>query len=201
MRPVAICACLYACLAASSAFAAEPTPDVTVILDFKGLSSPQAIAEMEREASQIIRASGIELGWQRRDGSTARTYNDLVVLTFRGSCMFVPAPPVYDELGPYASTRTSNGEVQPFADVDCDRVVSSAHAAMFGGDFGKADILIGRALGRVVAHELVHMLTKSDIHAKDGVQKAELSGRQLIAKSLPLAAFDVDRLRLERRLH
>ena len=101
---------------------------------------------------------------------------------------------------PYASTRTANGEVQPFGDVDCDRVVNSVRSAMFGGDFAKADMLVGRALGRVVAHELVHMLTKSDVHGREGVQKPALSGKQLIAASLPLSAFDVDRLRLERKL-
>ena len=59
---------------------------------------------------------------------------------------------------------------------------------------------MGRALGRVVAHELVHMLTRSDDHAREGVQKAALSGRQLIAASLPLDAFDAGRLKLARKL-
>ena len=118
----------------------------------------------------------------------------------KGSCTFDPAPPVYDELGPYAVTRTANGEVQPFGEVDCDRVVNSVRTAMFGSDFTRADRLIGRALGRVVAHELVHTLTKSGQHSHDAVQKTALSGKQQIAASLPLSAFDVDRLRLERHL-
>jgi hypothetical protein len=59
-------------------------------------------------------------------------------------------------------------------------------------------MLVGRALGRVVAHELVHMLTKSGQHAHEGVQKAALSGRQLISASLPLSAMDIDRLIAER---
>jgi hypothetical protein len=61
--------------------------------------------------------------------------------------------------------------------------------------------LLGRALGRVVAHELVHMLTKSKQHGRDGVEKAALSARQLIAESLPLSIFDIDRLQQERRSH
>jgi hypothetical protein len=202
MRPVYICACLAACLALPALAAEMPSlpPDLTVILDFKGAWSPQTVQEMQREASRIIGPSGIQLGWISRGDAGQTTFNDLVVMTFKGSCTYVPAPPRYDELGPYASTRTANGEVQPFGDVDCDRVVSSVRAAMFGGDFAKADILVGRALGRVVAHELVHMLTRSDVHGQEGVQKAALSGKQLIAASLPLSAFDLDRLRLERKL-
>jgi hypothetical protein len=179
--------------------ASSSNSDVTVIVDLKGPYSQTAIAEMQREASQIIRTSGLQLDWRRRSDASTAVFNDLVVMTFKGSCTFDPAPPIYDELGPYAITRTANGEVQPFGEVDCDRVVNSVRGAMFGNDFARGEMLIGRALGRVVAHELVHMLTKSGQHAHEGVQKAALSGRQLIAASLPLSAFDVERLRADRR--
>jgi len=65
---------------------------------------------------------------------------------------------------------------------------------MFGSDFARADLLVGRALGRVVVHEIVHMLTKSADHGRDGVFRESLSGRQLISTTLPLSAMDVDRL-------
>jgi hypothetical protein len=202
MRPVYVCACLLAgflpAIAASIAPSGPVEPDVTVVLDFKGSFTPLTIQEMQREASRIIGASGIELGWTRRDQATHSSFNNLVLLTFKGSCNYFPAPPAY-ELGPYASTRTADGAVQPFGDVDCDRVVNSVRTAMYGADFSRADILVGRALGRVVAHELVHMLTKSREHASEGVLKTSLSGRQLIAASLSLSAFDIDRLRLCRK--
>jgi hypothetical protein len=38
------------------------------------------------------------------------------------------------------------------------------------------------------------MLTHSAEHGRDGVFEAALSGKQLIAPSLPLSAMDVDRL-------
>ncbi len=201
MRPVAICACLLLSVAPLLFAAPKPvtvSPDVTVIIDLKGPYSQTALKEMQAEANRIIGTSGVHLDWQRREDVNHAVFNDLVVMTFKGSCTFDPAPPLYDELGPYAITRTANGEVQPFGEVDCDRVVHSVRNAMFGSDFARGEMLIGRALGRVVAHELVHMLTKSGMHAHDGVQKAALSGRQLIAQSLPLSAMDVERLRAER---
>jgi hypothetical protein len=118
-------------------------------------------------------------------------------MTFKGVCEYVPAPPRYDELGPYATTKTSDGRVLPFGEVDCDRVVNSARMAMSGGDYDRANLLVGRALGRVVAHELVHMLTKSAAHGKEGVERPALSGRQLIGAFLPLSAVDTNRLKLE----
>jgi len=202
MRPVYYCAFWLASLASTSGAApiVSSPSDVTVIVDIKGTYSPISFSEMRREATQIIEASGVRLGWRLRSESANVTFNDLVVLTFNGSCSFDPAPPLYDELGPLAFTRTANGEVQPFGEVNCDRVVNSVRSAMFASDYAKADLLLGRALGRVVAHELVHMLTKSGRHAREGVQKAALSGRQLIAASLPLDAMDVERLIEERRV-
>jgi hypothetical protein len=202
MRHVKICACLVVAAALPAAAITPSTgADVTVIVNFKGSYSAPAIKEMQREASEIIKTSGISLDWRLRSEAADLTFNDLVVVTFKGTCVFNPMPMIVDELGPYAFTRTSGGEVQPFGEVDCDHVVSSLHGAMSGGDYAKADLLLGRALGRVVAHELVHMLTKSRQHGKEGVEKAALSARQLIAETLPLSAMDVDRLQQEHHTH
>ncbi len=46
-------------------------------------------------------------------------------------------------------------------------------------------MLFGRALGRVVAHEFIHMLRNSKNHDREGVEKASLSGVDLIAPDLP----------------
>jgi hypothetical protein len=210
MRPVYFCALFIASLPGTMAggsmdvppsnttFSHPATPDVTVVLDIKGSFPPGALRQMQSEAENIIGAAGIELGWRMRDDVSGGTFHDLVVLTFKGACVLDPIPFLHDELGPYAFTRVSNGEVQPFGVVDCARVVNSVKGAMFGNDYSKSDLLMGRALGRVVAHELVHMLTKSGRHAPEGVYKASLSGKQLISASLPLTALDIDRLRRER---
>jgi hypothetical protein len=149
---------------------------------------------MERESGDILKATGLKLDWRLRDQTAGQTYPDLVVMTFNGSCKFSQTPRVYDELGPLASTKTTDHVIQSFGEVDCDHVISAARSAMFGRDFAQADMLVGRALGRVVVHEIVHMLTNSAKHGHDGVFEAALSGRQLIAPSLPLSAMDVDRL-------
>ena len=114
-------------------------------------------------------------------------------MTFNGSCKFGPAPRAFDEVGPLASTLTTDHRIQSFGQVDCDHVIGTARSAMLG-DFAHADLLVGRALGRVVTHEIVHMLTQSAEHGNDGVFESALSGRQLIAPTLPLSAMDVDRL-------
>jgi hypothetical protein len=93
-----------------------------------------------------------------------------------------------------AFTYSTDGVVQPFSAVACDKVTSAIRPAMSGGDFAKADVLLGRALGRVLAHEVVHMLSKSGEHGRDGVAKTSLSGSQLIAPKLQLGAADLERM-------
>jgi hypothetical protein len=196
-----ICVCLIAGLAVPlGAGVDRVSPSVlTVILDFKGPHSRTSLNEMKRESGQILRSSGVQLDWRMLGEDPFASYSDLVVMTFKGACEYEPAAPLYDELGPLAMTHTANGEVQPFGEVNCDRVVNSARNAMSGTDYSRADLLIGRAMGRVLVHELVHMLTKSGQHGTEGVEKPSLSGKQLIAASLPLSAFDIDRLKQERR--
>ena len=202
MRPVLICALLTVCLVfALAATASHPIPSgLTVILDFRGAHSDSSIREMELESSTILERTGLKLDWRLRNEASKDSYPDLVVMTFKGSCQFDQMPRVYDELGPLASTKTTDHVIQSFGQVDCDHVVQSARSAMWGGDFAHADMLVGRALGRVVTHELVHMLTHSATHGREGVFEEALSGKQLIEAKLPLSALDVDRLNVEHPL-
>jgi hypothetical protein len=154
---------------------------------------------MKRESGLILSSSGVRLDWRVLGEDPSDSYNDLVVMTFKGVCKYESAAPASDELGPLAMTHSVDGEIQPFGEVDCNRVVNSARNAMSSSDYARGDLLVGRAMGRVVAHELVHMLTKSGQHGSEGVEKPALSGKQLIGGYLPLSAFDIDRLKQELR--
>ncbi len=179
----------------------KPPSELTVILNFKGAHSGASVSEMEREAGLIMKSSGIQIEW-RLPGDPALQFDNLVVMSFRGSCVFGVPTRRYFEPGPYASTKITDGEVQPFGDVDCDRVVAATGDAMAEDtDYSRGEQLVGRALGRVVAHELVHMLTRSNRHGSEGVAKASLSGRELIGESLTLSMADIERVRKELREH
>jgi len=196
MRPVLIYPLLAVCLVFATAATATShlASGLTVILDFRGAHSDSSIREMERESGSILKTTGLKLDWRLRDDAPKSAYPNLVVMTFNGNCKFLPAPRGYDEFGPLAFTETTDHVIQSFGQVDCDHVVEAARSAMFGADYAHAELLVGRALGRVVVHEIVHMLTRSAEHGRDGVFEAALSGRQLIAPSLPLSAVDADRL-------
>jgi hypothetical protein len=55
-------------------------------------------------------------------------------------------------------------------------------------------MLVGRVLGRVVAHELLHILTRSVQHGREGVNKSSFTVKELTGPSLRLGPEDADRL-------
>jgi hypothetical protein len=182
------------------ALAATPVraEKLTVVLDFTGPRSVRSVQEMKNELQAILQGTGLELDWRSPKEAAQAAVDNLVVVQFNGTCILEPLPYLYDERGPLAFTHTSAGEPLPFSEVACDTVTASMRSAMVGGDYKKADLLLGRALGRVVAHELVHMLTRSSDHSQAGIQKKALSGSELIADHLQLNEQDLLRLQQNR---
>jgi hypothetical protein len=188
MRLVWICA--FAWLAVPSAFG----EGITIVLDFQGPRSEQSVAEMKREFAGIMKDTAVRFDFRSRSQASQELFSDLVLVRFKGKCVLDPVGYLYDERGPMAFTYSTDGAVQPFSEVACDKVTSAVRSAMSGGDFANADLLLGRALGRVLAHEVVHMLSKSGAHGHTGVARTALSGSQLIAPELRLEPEDVERL-------
>jgi len=177
--------------------AATKPSDLTVVLDFKGPHSQKSVDAMKQETQDILKSAGLRLDFKSREEAASASAADLVFVRFNGDCELPPAP-LYDELGeigPLASTYETDGQIQPFSEVSCDRVGAFVRSGLHGGDFKKGDLLIGKALGRVVAHELVHMLTKQAKHSREGVFEPALTVQQLIAGELPLSPGDLERLR------
>jgi hypothetical protein len=194
MRHV-ICALSMAALALL-ALAASPVRSsaLTIVLEFQGPHSDRSIDAMKYELETLMKGSGLTLDWRMRDQKREESSGNLVVVRFKGKCVLEPVPYLYDERGPLAFTYSTDGEVQPFSEVACDRVVAAARSAMSGEDFARADLLLGRALGRVVAHELVHILSKSGAHGREGVARPALSGLRLIAPEMHLSPADLERI-------
>ncbi len=168
--------------------------DITVVVDFDGPHSDRSVQQMKRETEAIFKTAGVHLDWRARSEVGRNSYENLVMVHFKGKCVLEPVPMLYDERGPFAFAYNSDGDVLPFSEVECGHLTASVHSAMWGDDYGRPDYLLGRALGRVLAHELVHILTKSATHGDDGVTQATFSGRELIGAPLRLSRTDVERL-------
>jgi hypothetical protein len=179
---------LWLCLRAGAA-------ELTVVLDFDASHSGRAVQQMKLETEDIFKNTGIHFNWRDREELGSSLPDELVVIRFKGNCTLDPLSATEEQRASLAFAHNSDGEVLSFSEVECGRVAASVQSAMFGDDFARPDYLMGRALGRVVAHELVHILTRSAAHGEEGVTQAAFTGRDLIGAPLRLSRSEVERLR------
>jgi hypothetical protein len=190
MRPV--CAILLAIFCTP----VKAAPAVTLVLQFDDAYSAKSLKAMKREVASIVGESGIRVDWRLlADVGSSESFESVVVVRFRGACLMQPVPYLMDERGYYAFTHVSDGDVLPFSEVECDKVASAIGPAMSKSQWHDRDSVLGRALGRVLAHELYHMLAKSQHHAGEGVTRSKLTAAQLIADRLTMTPADLESLR------
>src|SRR5262249_13086397 len=87
-----------------------------------------------------------------------------------------------------ADTSISNGHVLPFFRVDCPRLIR-----MLGSQLEPS--VLGRALARVIAHEIYHIVARTTDHQQNGVAKAVFSLRDLTAARFELDAWSLELMR------
>jgi hypothetical protein len=121
-------------------------------------------------------------------------FGDLVVVRLRGECKLDARPLRRLEPGPLAFAHTSDGQVLPFMEVLCERIKATIRPVMWGEQFRRADELLGRAIARVMAHELYHIIGQTCEHGNDGIARHALSGTQLIMDTLEFHPEEVQKI-------
>ena len=91
-------------------------------------------------------------------------------------------------------THTVDGEVLPFSDIQCDAARRFLERDMRALPAAEQDEVLGRALGRVVAHELYHILLKTRTHARTGLGRPVLSCADLMTTRHAFGAAEPQRL-------
>jgi hypothetical protein len=164
--------------------AGEPVRVGVVVLDDGGRVTATAQAGMRVEASRILGAGGFGLEWRSAEGiAPGETFNRLIIVRFaEGGADGVALGGAEGALG---STQISDGRILPFVSIDAERVRTALQRSRL---WWKTDEQLGRALGRVLAHELYHALSGSQQHDDEGVAKAALSADELAGRSLHLGA-------------
>jgi hypothetical protein len=163
------------------ALAAWPQGITTVLLKFDTPPSEASVFAMKREAQALLSRSVLD--WRTLASVTSQdSFERVVIVHFKGVCettrLDVPAG---ERTGPLALTYGSDGRLLPFSDVECGKLRRTLRAADMRLPAHERELVFGRALGRVVAHELHHILTRTPSHSNSGITKAWVTPRQLIA--------------------
>jgi hypothetical protein len=168
---------------AAPLLARQPSTPLTAVVLPDGQYSKLAVREMGREAAHILKQSGITL--RLHVGSTTQSVSGfLVVVKLIGRCdmdgpLAAPLAP-----GPLGWSHEVNGAVLPFSDLACDKLRGAVQSAIANGNPVGGNVLLGKAMGRVLAHELYHVVADTSQHGQEGVAQAALTPRQLTSGSL-----------------
>jgi hypothetical protein len=160
--------------------------EVAVYLKATAEQQAAIVNQFKREAQTLLRPAGVKLVWRDwQDASRHEDFQAVVVAQFAGVCS--PArdheEPVAARPAPLAETPVQDGVILPFTRVDCGAVRRLTSTLMSGEPGARRTYLYGRALGRVLAHELYHILGQTKLHADKGIAKPAFHARELLSES------------------
>jgi hypothetical protein len=165
-------------------------------------SPPAALfTEMQAELGRILAPADLHVAWRTIDAPrSGEDFRGIAVLRFHGSCSFgqdsagsgYATNPAGKSL---ASTDLTGGHVLPFGAVDCDQLRRFIAPAVKSLSVENKNAALGRAMARVGAHEIYHILTGSGTHASQGIARASHSRAELIAPTFAFAKMETNWLR------
>jgi hypothetical protein len=156
---------------------------ITLYSDFKATPPPAVLSALEDEIHVIMEPIGLQFEWRMLNAARGNEVSvELAVITFRGRCDVADMVPVERHPGALGWTHMSDGVILPFSDVDCDSIRGFLQADLLRMKAGDRDEAYGRAVGRVLAHELYHIFANTEKHGTSGVAKATYSVHELLSR-------------------
>jgi hypothetical protein len=172
------------CVSIASGSELEVCNDVVVYLKPADGLSAAAIAETKFELAFLLRAIGTRVIWWDAEKSQSGTDQTLIVADFTGTCALTASPyppPDFSSLPPLAHAPVANGQVLPFAYVDCATLNQLIGPVLARQAIDPREYMYGRAIGRLLAHEIHHILAQTGEHAAAGIAKQSFSANDLLA--------------------
>ena len=172
-------------LAAAPLFGGQPGAALAPIVLYTQFQqdAPEAVVEsLQAEVRSIMAPIGLVFRWRDLTASDGRQVSvELAVINFKGRCDVAGLLPHSSNPGPLGWTHISNGTILPFADVDCSAVRAFVQKELLLARLEDRAQFFGRALGRVLAHELYHIFANTTRHGSDGVGRGFYSVQDLLS--------------------
>ena len=167
------------CLIAGSLFAGSSDADLVVHLKIAVNQPAAPLDHMKRELSVLMKTAGYRVQWGDESNSSF-----LAVVELNGVC----ALPAGNAVAPavsgasLATTNVTDGQVLPFSTVNCAALTHSLAPVLLKDTGAQRDFFYGRAMARVVAHELYHILMRTTEHARSGIARSCFSTDDLVTE-------------------
>ena len=143
---------------------------ISLYVHFDHDAAPEVVLAIEGELKAIMAPIGLSFVWRdlaSADGST--TSVELAVISFKGSCSLEGISQRNFNPGRLGWTHVSDGVILPFADVNCSAVREFTQRELLAVRPADRIQVYGKAVGRVLAHELYHIFANTRHHGSEGV--------------------------------
>ena len=158
-----------------------------LVASFAESPPPLVLRQLQRELDAVLEPGALEVRFSSGNTADLRKGErcEAVVIQLWGGCRpgsggVAPKP------GSLAWTYSSDDKILPLVNVDCDRTRALLSPELAGQPNHLREVYFGRALGRILAHELWHVLGNQAGHEADGLARAELSVADLLRRKLRL---------------
>jgi hypothetical protein len=155
---------------------------------------------LQEEVDVVMAPMGTEFEWRSlKSVSGGEVSAQLAVVKFLGRCDAAGASiPRAMKPGALGWTHVSDGTILPFSDIDCDGIRQFLEIGLLSVNAKDRAEAYGRAIGRVLAHELYHIFANTAYHGSTGVGKAVYSVRDLLSPDFRFQEHESDILRANR---
>ena len=165
--------------AASEPKIVAPAP-IVLYMQFE-VTPPQEVLEaFQSETETIMEPIGIRLEWRALNATRAEEVaTELAVVTVKGRCDLAGMGLRSKIEGALGFTHMSDGQILPFAELSCDKLRNFVQGELLTLSADEREPAFGRALGRVLAHELYHIFANTTKHGS-GISKESYTVHDLM---------------------
>lgn len=178
-----------------------PSAPITLYTSFRYQPPPAVAAAIQEEVEAIMAPIGLRFEWRDLGAERGNEVSaELAVITFQGKCDPAIGVGPIRVSGALGWTHVSDGAILPFTEVACDRVREFVYRSLLMVPRDEREAAYGRALGRVLAHELYHIFGNTTRHASEGVAKESYTVQDLLTEEFQFEAKETRILRSGRAL-
>ena len=189
-----VVACLA--LAVLPAFSGSREAPVRLYTQFQQEPPDTVLESIQEELENIMLPIGMGFEWRNLATTTGTEVSaELAVIHFKGHCDVTDLEPADGFPGPLGWTHMSDGEILPFSDVNCDGIRIFLQRDLLRLPEENRAAAYGRAIARVLAHELYHIFARTTKHSSWGVAKAAYNVRELLSTTFKFEKKESDLLR------
>jgi len=181
MKTLLFCVALAALPAHGERREAYPVP-IALYTHFQHEPPPAVFDALQDEVNSIMAPMDLHFSWHSQSAAHSGVVSVVaVVITFKSACDVFGLTPHSSNPGPLGWTHISDGVILPFAGVDCQAIRAFIQKRLLTISAEGREEAYGRALGRVLAHELYHIFANTTRHGTYGVAKSKFTAQELLS--------------------